>query len=526
MNKTGLFNRIWLSTNKKEYNRFLHGLAFVKEEQEAILFRYLKENANTIYGKKHAYAEIKSYEDFVKRVPLITDWIQLSEELELIQKGHQNVLTKDVVIALEETSGSSGFSKLIPYTKSLKKEFGKSLNVWMYSLWKTNPDAFDGPSFWSISPTLKAKRKTESGLQIGMESDLEYLDPLSALLMKQVLVGPFDLHQTKEKEEFYFKCIGHLLLAKNLSLVSVWSPNYFLVLDEFLRSHYEELLVWVQQHSESRYKELQHKKSTEFTWKEIWPNLSLLSCWKDAQAGLWIPAVLQKIGNVNIQGKGLMSTEAACSMPFAAAGKKILSYRSHFFEFKNIQDLSICRAHEVQIGETYEVIYSTASGLMRYCSGDLVLVEGMEQSSPYLSFKGRLGAFSDLLGEKLHECHVQAFLTTIWKDDLIHFRSVYFYAERMETYIQYTLAIETEKTIENEDEKVALSDGILCKNPYYEQAINSGQMKEMQVIKTRNGCGDSVREEIQKSKQIKDGDLKMPLLINDNNLINLIKSFT
>jgi hypothetical protein len=113
-----------------------------------------------------------------------------------------------------------------------------------------------------------------------------------------------------------------------------------------------------------------------------------------------------KLGNVHIQGKGLMSTEGMVSFPYGEFQNPILAYQSHFFEFRDIQKKDIFRAHELQKNCIYEVIMTTASGLARYATGDLIQVLGFEQNVPYLTFIGRKGAMSDMVGEKLYEYHI------------------------------------------------------------------------------------------------------------------------
>ena len=63
-------------------------------------------------------------------------------------------------------------------------------------------------------------------------------------------------------------------------------------------------------------------------------------------------------------------------------------------------------AHELQIGEAYEVVVTTSGGLYRYRTGDRVRVTGRFNDCPMVRFEGRTGAVVDWFGEKLHEDHV------------------------------------------------------------------------------------------------------------------------
>ena len=59
------------------------------------------------------------------------------------------------------------------------------------------------------------------------------------------------------------------------------------------------------------------------------------------------------------------------------------------------------------MGETYEAIVTTASGLYRYRTGDWLRCEGhTKQGRPILEFVGRGALTCDLVGEKLNESFV------------------------------------------------------------------------------------------------------------------------
>lgn len=523
MNAAKIFNKIWLYTAKADYTSFVAGLNDVKAAQDKLLFKYLNTNSNTYYGKKYSYSKIKNYDDFIKYVPVIDSWHQLREEQTLLESGEANILSRDDVFAFEETAGTTGFSKLIPYTNSLKREFGKALNAWMYSLYTSKPATFNGRSFWSISPALKERRHTASGTPIGLVNDTEYLDKTTALLMNQILAIPSSVHQIDDKRNFYFTSLIHLLKNKSLSFVSVWSPNYFLILDEFLRNHFTELLAHLRLFSFKRSQELEKFQGSDFTWIQIWPDLTLISCWTDAQAAIWIPALKEKTGGIEIQGKGLMSTECVCSIPFGKVSKNVLAYHSHFFEFRNIENNAILRAHELEEDAQYEIIVSTGSGIMRYATGDIVKINGHEQTVPYFSFLGRKGASCDWVGEKIYEHHIYDALLSVFGEDVKQFTGVYCYPQRSGLKVNYTLAIELKKHSYDLEQRIKAVEQIIAQNPYYSQALKSGQLSSLSLQKLDQGFTKRFKAYYQTTKQIKDGDIKMPILIKDQQFIDFIK---
>ena len=111
--------------------------------------------------------------------------------------------------------------------------------------------------------------------------------------------------------------------------------------------------------------------------------------------------------NVEIQGKGLVATEAFVSLPFHEGKDPVLAVTSHFLNFRIRPAKNFSLAHELIAGNTYRVIVTTGGGLYRYPLGDLVRITGFIQDAPCLRFIGREANVSDLFGEKLQGTFVE-----------------------------------------------------------------------------------------------------------------------
>lgn len=523
MNFERIVNWFWMKYCRNDYHSFNQNLSRLKETQETILFHYLRSNESTVYGKFHEFYNIHSYTEFQERVPIIEQWQTVETLINQLAEGETNIFTKEPVFAFEETSGSTGFSKLIPYTPSLKYEFEKALNTWMYHSYLRHPFAYKGKAFWSISPALKDKRISSSGIPIGLEDDTDYLSWFSAKILPFLLASPANLNAIKSSESFYLKLLSHMLCQSNLSFCSIWSPTYFLVMDDFMRKNWEPLLERVCRKNKLRGKQLNNLNKDHFTWKDIWPELQLMSCWTNAQAALWLPLVKQKLGPVSIQGKGLMATEAVCSFPFGPEEKTILAYQSHFFEFRCHQDQSIYRAHELVENRIYELIHSTGSGLMRYASGDLVQVNGFEQEVPYLTFIGRKGVMSDLVGEKLYEHHLREALQQALSAEIGLLKGIFFIPiSNLTQKPTYLLAYEPQGSAKISETQVEAVEKYLFQNPYYKQAVLAKQLMPLSAFQLQAGQSQRFINHLQELRSIKDGNLKLPLLIRDAILIETL----
>ncbi|MEO7292836.1 MAG: GH3 auxin-responsive promoter family protein, partial [Ginsengibacter sp.] len=270
------FNRLIILSGKlthQRYHRYANNVEMIQTQK---LSGYLKANSNTAFGKLYNFKSITNYILFAKNVPVIEDWKQVEPFITRIENGEKKILTDDPVRSFEETSGSSGFSKLIPYNRPLKKEFQKALQVWMSDLHTTWPAAFYGRSYWSLSPVLKETRFTSSGIRIGLEMDAEYFNPFIGFLISKTMAVDPSVIKIKDSNVFYFETLQQLLCKKDLSFVSVWSPTFFLQLDNFLRNNLEQLIKAISIIDPKRSSEINKIPKKDFTWKDLWPQLALI----------------------------------------------------------------------------------------------------------------------------------------------------------------------------------------------------------------------------------------------------------
>ncbi|MBM3458829.1 MAG: GH3 auxin-responsive promoter family protein, partial [Armatimonadetes bacterium] len=143
-------------------------------------------------------------------------------------------------------------------------------------------------------------------------------------------------------------------------------------------------------------------------WPHVWPGLAVVSCWASAGADRFLPALQERLPGVTIQGKGLLATEGAVTIPLYGLPGAAPALTSHFLEFLSEADPGAPPrlVDELEAGATYQVVLSTGGGLYRYRLEDRVGVVGFHGPTPLLEFLGKVGAVSDLCGEKLHEYYV------------------------------------------------------------------------------------------------------------------------
>jgi GH3 auxin-responsive promoter len=368
-----------------------------------------------------------------------------------IRKWEEQPLVVDEPIERwEETSGSAGAKKRVPYTRSLRREFNRAIAPWIADLMIREPRAFAGEAYWSISP--------------GGESDEEVLGPIQRRLVRAVQAVPPSIRLTQEN--FREETLRHLTRCRTLSLISVWHPSFL------------DLLAG------------------DLDTGKTWPHLRVISCWADANAAAPAAALAKKFPHATIQPKGLLSTEGFVTIPYD--GANVLAYRSHFYEFRD--GAAVKLAHELEIGKRYDVILTTGGGLVRYDTEDIVEVDGYREQAPILRFIGRAHHVSDHFGEKLHEIFVRERMQFVLRD------TPHAFAMLACDGNGYVLYIESDADVDSAAETL---EAALRESHHYDLARRLGQLVPLRVLRVRDAASTYLRV---KSATQTLGDIKIPAL--------------
>ena len=138
--------------------------------QEKVFQNLINEAALTQFGKDHDFKNIKSYQDFVKRVP-VRDYEALRSYVDKVVTGEENVLWKGKPLYFAKTSGTTSGAKYIPITKeSMPNHVNAARNAILMYIHETGKSEFvDGKMiFLQGNPILKE----ENGIQLGRLSGI------------------------------------------------------------------------------------------------------------------------------------------------------------------------------------------------------------------------------------------------------------------------------------------------------------------------------------------------------------------
>jgi len=509
-------NSLWLGGCVSELAAFRGATGRVEEVQQAVLRRILTRNAQTEFGKAHNFSSIHSTADYQNRVPL-RDFDQHQPWIERAAAGAPNILTHDPVRLFEPTSGSSGATKLIPYTASLQREFQHAIRAWVADLFTHFPRLLTGPAYWSLSPVGAQTKKTKGGIPIGFDSDAGYLGGWQSTLVQAVMAVPGSVRASSDLDAFRYATLLHLARSRGLRLISIWNPTFLSLIVDRLpewgdRICHDLVHGTMCPADPRRARELRAALGAnclQETHARIWPKLGIVSCWKDANAAEPARRLAELFPHSRIQGKGLISTEAFVSFPLVGHEDAALAVRSHFLEFLPADSDGPRLAHQLERGRQYTVIVTTGGGLYRYRLGDQIEVTGHIRGCPLIRFVGRQASVSDWFGEKLDDAHVSRVFQDVFASLSLAPRFAML-ACQPETPPHYVLYLDAAERDDLLDHAASLIDQRLRENFHYDYARQLGQLAAVCACCVHNAADLYLRAAVDSGQ--KPGDVKFPAL--------------
>ncbi len=347
-----LGNVLWWASARPAARTFRRGASAARGIQEAWLRATLHRNADTRYGRRFGFDRIKTVEDWQDRVPIVR-YEDLEPDIEAIRAGATGILTAEPVRLLQPTSGSTGGSKLIPYTDRLRAEYRRAVAVWMDNLFRAQPGLAAGRAYWSISPDVEDAIRRPSHVPIGFDEDAAYLGETARRLVRRLAVVPADVKLIRDLDAFRYTTLRFLLGAPDLRLISVWNPTFLSLLLQPLACWWEDLQADICRGTltppgpvDDVLLRTLHAGLTPSPrraavlaecgprdYRHIWPHVRLISCWADGSSRTGADVLREEFPGVVVQPKGLIATEAFLTIPLIEGSGAVPAFTSHFFEF-------------------------------------------------------------------------------------------------------------------------------------------------------------------------------------------------
>lgn len=345
-------------------------------------FQHLMDTAkNTEWGRRYEYSEIKSFDEYKKRVP-IQGYEGFKNDIERIIRGEQNVLWPTEITMFAKSSGTaSDKSKFIPVSQESLEDCHYKGGKDLMSLYYNE---------FSESKLMEGR-----GLAMGGSSDFvplnegSYTGDLSAIILKNL---PFwaSLHRTPDNDialnpswEDKIEQIIDITVKQNITNIS-GVPSWMLVLlKRVLEKTGEDRII------------------------DVWPNLE----WY-VHGGVSFSSYRSAFDKI-IGGQDRVNYSETYNASEGFFGIQDDTKRDDlllmldygiFYEFMPMSEYGkenpiTIQLDAVQIGVNYALVITTTGGLWRYLIGDTVVFTTLD---PYrIKVSGRTKHFINAFGEEL-----------------------------------------------------------------------------------------------------------------------------
>ena len=349
-------------------------------QQRLLLKRILNEAANTEWGNRYNYADIKSYEAFAKTVPINT-YEELKADIDRMRHGESDILWKGRVKWYAKSSGTTNDkSKYIPVSAQYLHDthYAGGMDTVAYYLHQ-NPKSrlFDGKALILGGSHSKNYDVPES-----------LVGDLSAILIENI-------HPLVNKVR---------VPSKEIALLSDFEKKRDLIAKSTFQKNVTNLSgvpSWMLSVL-NRVLEVSGKKNI----REVWPNLEVFfhggvafSPYRDTYHDL-IPSGSMHYMETYNASEGFFGLQTDLN----DVSMELLTHLGVFYEFIPLEEVGKTNASaiplwEVEKGKNYAIVISNTSGLWRYQIGDTVSFTSLK---PYkFIITGRTKSFINAFGEEL-----------------------------------------------------------------------------------------------------------------------------
>ena len=467
-------------------------------DQQSLFQQLIKTALKTEFGKDHDFANIKSHEDFVKRVPL-RDYEAFKPYIEKIKEGKHNILWKGQPIYFAKTSGTTSGVKYIPITKeSIPNHINTARNALLCYMAETGNSKFaDGKLiFLSGSPELERV----GGIPTGRLSGIVNHHVPKYLRSNQL--PSFTTNCIEEWEEKLDKIVEETI-RQDMTLISGIPP--------WMQMYFDRLI------------ERSGKKVGE-----LFPHFSVM-----VQGGVnfepYKAKLYESIGRpvdcieLFPASEGFFAFQDSQKEP----GLLLNSNSGIFFEFVPAAEIfnenpTRLTLRDVKVGENYALIISSNAGLWGYNIGDTVK---FVSTNPYrLVVTGRTKHFISAFGEHVIGEEVEASLLQAANEEHIHITE-FTVAPRISTDAGKSFH-EWFIEFENKPEDIAafarkIDDNLRNRNVYYDDLIAGNILQQLKISPIqKNGFIDYM-----KSIGKLGGQNKVPRLSNDRTIADGLSAF-
>jgi hypothetical protein len=386
--------------------------------------------AASLHWKEKGYSVLADDPDRFRSVLPLRRYDDFADEIERETRTKGGVLSCSPVLRWLKTSGTTGTPKCVPYSLHWLLTYRIPA---MKAMWGT---------YTELHPEILAHSHATLDTQTVREDVLDFVHGVQhqAVSNRHPKLNSrdwnppwydspwFGLEMPRDHEGRMYHRIRHLL-GQDLHFISAINPSTLVSLRDIMAARRDELVRDVRDGTlegepcthpdEEAARRLETVLADDdFTLKDVWPSLTLYSCWLSASAGLYQSKLDVLFPGVHKLPFMSCGTEGVTTIPVdATAHSQPLAVGQAFFEFVPVEvplaerleageTVETLLVDEVEEGRDYHLIMTQATGLYRLWTGDVYHVDRVEGQMPWVHFVHRDGIFHSFTGEKITESQV------------------------------------------------------------------------------------------------------------------------
>ena len=397
-----------------------------RQVNEDNCLKILYDNRFTEYGKKYAFESIGSADEFRRKVPL-ADYGTFSPYIERMMNGEKDVLTAYDVFGFCYTSGTTGGIKYIPASRETFNRYKNYFEIYQDSVIerfggrKLHLNIFRCLPFEPVKkPFLLSEIYYRNMAELGYTDYDTYIGGKTLMFCEE----PGDIVFAKAWVSFIYSDITVLeanFLYDQLYFFDYLEKNYKTVLESIrngripphieLSPRISEYLLSLG-YDEERLEQVEREceKGFDDIALRLWSGLKLISGISNKAFFSEDKALKRYAPDVPRYYLCYASSECHMGHPVKEDDfGYILLPDNAFYEFLpyGSESSDTLLPHELRVGQRYEIICTTFSGLYRYCMGDIVEVWGFRGDYPIIEFCFRKNHMLNIAGEKMELAQIE-----------------------------------------------------------------------------------------------------------------------
>lgn len=493
---------------KKFYEPLEKALEAPYEAQEKLLLKIVKNNKDTLFGKKYRLGEVTSIKSYQERVPVLS-YSDYKPLVKKIIQGNNNILTPSKTVHLAQTSGTTGTPKILPLSADSVKEFSRMSGRIFASYINErseNRRVLDGKFLLFMAPAVDYYL---GKLPVGYISGINAVN--QNIIFQKMVIPPLSILNEKDWNLKFYKT-AQIAIKSDVTLAGGVTP---LLLSLFQKIMDDQENPLTHDYLNWRGNDDTLKKGLS----KIWPHFRVL-----LHSGVNVKPYLNWMNELFDEQVDFRdcygATEGVFAFQIGESEGMVLNIDTYFYEFVTEDDLRSesprrYLVDELKKGKRYSILVTTSNGLYTYLISDIVEVVDTEPLT--IKIVGRIGNEISLAGEKVTEKNVSdAIYDTVLSGNLQikDFSIVPLYHNKL----RYRFLIEFKKPPKDPLKFLKeLDEALSCHNEIYRQCREMGLIDNPELAILPPGTYQKYKQE-QATKGRPIGQIKIPH-ITSNDLV-------